>query len=228
MTHMLSIPAAGRAIVSAHRRVLALTMAAVLAGCASTPPAPTAAPAAQPLQQYMQEAAQALADGNNKERARELYRTAAKVYPTSKEPWVKLAEDYFEAANYGQAILAAQEVILRDPQDSLATSVLAVSGLRVSASALSALQQQKSTLTGGTRSEAETLARILREALGEPVLVPAPASAAASVPGPKTPPVRPPRPPKPVGASAAAASAPAVAVPAKQNAASDPFGILKK
>ena len=66
--------------------------------------------------------------------------------PTSKEPWLKLAEDYFEANNYGQAILASQEVLQRDPADSVATSVLAVSGLRVSASALSLLRQQQRTL----------------------------------------------------------------------------------
>jgi len=156
----------------------------------------------------MQEAGQAAAEGS-KERAREVYRTAAKTYPTSKDPWLKLAEDYFEANNYGQAILASQEVLQRDPADSVATSVLAVSGLRVSASALSLLRQQQRTLNGGTRSEAEDLAKVLRELLGEPVLVPRAAPTVAK-PAPAAPAKRPPS-----GRAAAASDTPApMAAPA--------------
>ena len=199
--------------------VWALAAGLLLVGCASAPPpVPTAAPAVQPLQEYMQEAGQAAAAGS-KERARDVYRTAAKTYPTSKEPWLKLAEDYFEAANYGQAILAAQEVIQRDPADSLATSVLAVSGLRVSASALSTLRQQQSPLNGGTRSEAEGLARILRDLLGEPVLVPRPVAAAASAAAPV--PVKARQPARP-----AAAKPPVPAAP-KPATSTDPFNVLK-
>jgi hypothetical protein len=167
----------------------------------------------------MQEAAQATGEGS-KQRSRDLYYTAAKNYPTSKEPWLKLAEDYFEAANYGQAILAAQEVVQRDPADSLAAGVLAVSGLRVSAAALSTLREQQTTLNGGTRTEAEGLARTLRELLGEPVLVPRP----APTPTPST--TARPRPPPRPSASAApgAASAPA----AKPTTADNPFNVLKK
>jgi tetratricopeptide (TPR) repeat protein len=221
-----------RDCVTTCGRVLLLVAAVALAGCASKPakpPAPVAAPApaVQSLQQYMQEAARAASEGNNKERARELYRTAARQYPASKEPWTKLAEDYFESANYGQAILAAQEVIQRDPQDSVATSVLAVSGLRVSAAALKSMHDQNSKLTGGTRTEAQALAKTLRDALGENELVPqaaapdggdAPAKGAVA----PRPPVRPAvvRRPAPAPAATAPAAAPA--------AADDPFKILKK
>ncbi len=215
---------------------LAASAAALLlvAACTTTPP--VAAPAVQPLAEYMQQAGQAVTEGN-KERARELYRTAAKTYPTNKEPWLKLAEDYFEAANYGQAILAAQEVLQRDPADSLASSVLAVSGLRVSASALNTLRQQRQTLNSGTRTEAESLAVALRDALGEPVLVPRPA---AAQPAPAVVATK----PKPVARPAAAASAPAAAAatpaapaaPAVKPAATatkpatpdNPFNVLKK
>lgn len=199
-------------------------------GCATTPTPPTAAaPAVQSLAQYMQEASQAAGEGS-KQRSRELYYTAAKTYPASKEPWLKLAEDYFEASNYGQAILAAQEVIQRDPDDSLATGVLAVSGLRVSAAALSTLRKQQTTLNGGTRTEAENLARVLRELLGEPVLVPRPAAAASS-PAPVVKPKRPPRaaataagatPATPSSTSAPAPAAPKTATP------DNPFNVLKK
>ena len=203
--------------------ILALGVGLLMVGCASAPPPPPiAAPAVQPLQQYMQEAGQA-ADAGSKERARDVYRTAAKTYPTSKEPWLKLAEDYFEAANYGQAILAAQEVIQRDPADSLATSVLAVSGLRVSAAALSTLRQQQSPLNGGTRSEAEGLARILRDLLGEPVLVPRPVAAAASAAAPA--PVKARQPARPAATKPAVTPVPAAAGTATST---DPFNVLKK
>ena len=199
-------------------------------GCATTPTPPTAAaPAVQSLAQYMQEASQAAGEGS-KQRSRELYYTAAKTYPASKEPWLKLAEDYFEASNYGQAILAAQEVIQRDPDDSLATGVLAVSGLRVSAAALSTLRKQQTTLNGGTRTEAENLARVLRELLGEPVLVPRPAAAASS-PAPVVKPKRPARAPATAaGATPASPSAASAPAPSAQKTATpdNPFNVLKK
>ena len=225
-----------------------IAAATLLAACASkpapatasgsgqpsaTPPTTTAA-ATQSLEQYLQDGAKAAAEGNDKERSREIYRTAARMYPASKLPWVKLAEDYFEAAQYGQAILAAQEVVQRDPDDGIATSILAVSGLRVSVSALAALRDQNGKLSGGTRSEAQTLARLLRDSIGESELVPQPA-ANGTAPNPQattakpTPAARPRpiavrRPATPV-AAAAATPAPAAAAPAS---ADDPFKILKK
>jgi hypothetical protein len=60
-------------------------------------------------------------------------------------------------------------VLQRDANDNVATSLLAVSGLRVSTSALKTLRQQNN-LGSDTRSQAENAAKILREVLGEPVL----------------------------------------------------------
>lgn len=191
-----------------------------LAGCSTIPPEPPPAPAVQSLDQYMQEAGLARASGSG-ERARELYRAAARTYPTSKEPWLELAEDYFETANYGQAILASQEVLQRDPNDNLATSVLAVSGLRLSASALSLLRQN--TLPPDARGEAEGLARTLREVLGEPVLVPRPAPEVEPTPAPK--PAR-----KRKAAQRRAAPAATSPIPAPKKAAKpdNPFNVLKQ
>lgn len=207
-----------------------MAAAVALAGCATKPKpapavvrAPAQAPAIQSLQQYLQEAAQAVANGNNKERARELYRSAARAYPSSKEPWAKLAEDYFDTSNYGQAILSAQEVLQRDPADAMATSILAVSGLRVSVAALASLHEQKAKLSGGPRTEAEQLAKQLRESLGETELVPQPAPAAvdAARPLPRARPV-------PVRRPQAAASAGAASATADPAPPADPFSILKK
>jgi tetratricopeptide (TPR) repeat protein len=100
------------------------------------------------------------------------YREAARSYPTSALPWSKLAEDYFEKGDHGNAILAAQEVVEREPQNVVAQSVLAVSGLRVSNAALTSLRAQQSGVPSSTREQARELTRTLREALGEYALVP--------------------------------------------------------
>ena len=198
--------------------------AAFLAGCAQTPPPAQTAPAIEPLQQTMQRAGEASAQGG-KDRARELYATAARTYPTSKEPWQKLAQDHFESRNYGQAILAAQEVQLRDPADNVATSILAVSGLRVAAAGLTGMRQQQNRLNGDTRTEAEDIVRKLRELLGEPVLVPAAAGAAAAA---GSSPARPRPLPRPVvKAPAPAPAAPPVA-PQKGDSSANPFNQLTK
>lgn len=234
IAHRLSV----RTVSSRHWGAYFVCAALVLTGCATAPPpAPASAPAMQLLAQFMQEAGKASTEGS-KLRSRELYYAAAKTYPASKEPWLKLAEDYFEASNYGQAILAAQEVIQRDPDDSLATGVLAVSGLRVSAAALSTLRKQQSTLIGGTRTEAESLARLLRDLLGEPVLVPRPNMIAPAPATPATPAVKPkPRAVRIGGATsdvspvatppAAAVTTPAAAAQ-KTPTPDNPFNVLKK
>jgi tetratricopeptide (TPR) repeat protein len=109
-------------------------------------------------------------------KARDAWRAAAKDYPTAKQPWLKLSEDYFNAADYGNAVLAAQEALQRDPHDRLANSVLAVSGLRLTAGSLAALRDDGAYAVG-SRDEAVAVTHSLREALGEPVLVPTPENA---------------------------------------------------
>ncbi len=197
-----------------------LTFGLMLAGCSTTAPKPPEpAPAPVALQEFMEQAAKAHSEGA-RERARETYRTASKAYPSSKEPWLKLAENYFEATDYGNAILASQEVLLRDANDNVATSVLAVSGLRVSASALQTLRVQN-RVAGDARSEAQTMAQTLRDVLGEAVLVPRPLVAA---PAPAAPAKQRARARAPVApASKAAAPAAAASSPSSRS----PFEKLK-
>lgn len=104
--------------------------------------------------------------------AMDLYEKAAKADPSKKQPWARIAQAQFDARNYGAAITAAQEVLLRDTTDITAKSIMAVSGLRVSANALGQLRDANA-LGGSTREEAQTLARIMRESLGEAILPPA-------------------------------------------------------
>jgi hypothetical protein len=176
---------------------------------------------------------------------RELFRAAAAGYPTRKEPWSRLADSYFEASDYGNAILAAQEVLQRDAADPVANSILAVSGLRVSTGALGALRQQQS-LSSDTRGQAEDIVKSLREMLGEPVLVPKPVEppprptrrtprpATAAAPGvaPTTLPVPAPATGAPARPAAAGAVAPAAATtrpaaPAPASAPANPFDRLR-
>jgi len=176
----------------ASSAVAALTAALLLlGGCANTSPpsqqvaVPAPAPAQPTLQEWMEQAQSAQLSGQ-RERARQAWRSAAKAYPTQKAPWQRLAENYFDAADYGNAILAAQEVLQRDSQDTLAHSVVAVSGLRLSTVSLVALRE-RSSYPVGSRDEALGLTRAMREALGETTLVPpraeAPVRAAAQPTG---------------------------------------------
>ena len=106
---------------------------------------------------------------------------AIKADPSVKAPWLKKAQIHFDARQYGLAITEAQEVLQRDVNDLTAKSILAVSGLRVSAMALEQLRKANE-VNGSTRSEAESVAKLIREALGESILVPPAPVAAASEP----------------------------------------------
>lgn len=160
----------------------------------------------------MSEASKARVDGS-RAKERDIYRAAAAAYPARKEPWGRLADSYFEASDYGNAILAAQEVLQRDAVDPTANGLLAVSGLRVSTQALSELRNQKS-ITSDTRAQAEEIVRSLRATLGEPVLVPKPAEAVSvKPPKPPEPQSNKPRTPSPRTAATPRVTAPAGAAP---------------
>ena len=160
-------------------------VAVALVGCASapesapSPKAPEAAPAVVSMDEWMARARTAAGEGQ-REKARAAYRAAAQSHPTEKLPWLKLAEDYFQAQDYGNAVLAAQEALQRDREDSVAHSILAVSGLRLTAGSLVALRQDGSYPVG-SRDEAITVARALRDTLGATsLLTPAPQNNAAA------------------------------------------------
>ena len=150
-----------------------------------------------------------------------LYEQAAKADPSKKEPWARIAQSQFDARNYGAAITAAQEVLQRDTADVTAKSIMAVSGLRVSAAALEQLRHANA-LGGSAREEAQTLARSMRDALGESILPPPVVAAPATTEKPvRPPPVRRAAPP-PAATPAAPSTAPAAVEP-KRN----PFDALK-
>jgi hypothetical protein len=215
--------------------VVMAVIVTLLAGCASTDKLSDAglpgSAAQPPLEGFLQQAQAASQQGLH-DKSRRTLREAAMAYPAAKEPWLRLAEDYFRQGDYGNAILAAQEVTQRDARHPLAQSVLAVSGLRVSAQALGELRE-RSSFEVGSRDEAVELTKQMRTHLGEPVLVPVKADPAADGGRTATTPVVRPRPaapgsraqPEPAPARSAATSTPArsaTATPARSAAAPAP------
>lgn len=171
-------------------------------------------PATASLQDMLSQASQASAAGN-KEQAVTLWRQSAAAYPADKAPWAGIAQTRYDAGQYGEAILSAQEVLVRDPNDQLANSIIAISGLRLSTRAIGDLSRQNN-LSGSLRTESQDLAKLLRESLGETVLVPvAPGRAAPLADRGKG------------GAPAAGAARKAGAKAAETNPSADPFSTLK-
>ncbi|MES2757214.1 MAG: tetratricopeptide repeat protein [Pseudomonadota bacterium] len=139
---------------------------AFLAGCASTAPAPAPKPA--PMSAAMADADAAVKAGRT-DQAYTILKAAAVIHPTDKSPWLRMAQLRFEDKNYGEAIVSGLEAIERDPDDMLAYSLVAASGLRVSSKALNDLTQ-KNGFSGSVRSEAQELAALLHTKLGGPVV----------------------------------------------------------
>ncbi|GAB3746200.1 hypothetical protein [Lysobacter olei] len=97
------------------------------------------------------------------------FNDAAKADPTRKEPWIRSAQLLFDAGRYGRAIVAAEEVLQRDPQDRVADSVLTISGMRLAGQSLQRLQASGALSVSDTaRKEAELLATAVRETLNKP------------------------------------------------------------
>ena len=153
------------------RKSLTAVLLGALAGCAAEAPLPRAGQAGlQPLESMLADADRAAAAGQQ-EKVQATLKAAAASYPAEKAPWLHLAQMRFDRGNYADAIVQAQEALQRDPADKQAHSIIAVSGLRLSTRSLAELSQQ-SSLGGSVRSEAQELARMLRNTLGEEVLVP--------------------------------------------------------
>ena len=189
------------------QRLMPLACIALLAACASEPPVASTAKPARTIAAAMSEADAAMLAGQN-DKAYAVLKKATTAFPTDKTPWVRMAQMRFDSTDYGEAIVDALGALQRDPDDTLANSIVAVSGLRVTSKALADLSQ-KNNLTGNVRTEAQELAKLLRSSLNESTLVP---GARATTPRRETQPRR-------VGSAAPASHAAA--------ASSDPFGALK-
>lgn len=203
-------------------RLAGLFIATALLGGCATPPAENPRTVAS-LETITREADAELAKGN-KELAVAMLTQGARSYPTSSVPWLRIANIWFDAANYPSAILAANEALQRDASSQEAKSLLVVGGLRVAAGAAAGLRP-----TGGVganaRTEAENLTNSLRAVIGEKALVPAPPNDVRPSPPAARPKARPARPaalPKEPGGSAAVTG-----VRGAASTSNDPFRTLK-
>ncbi|WEF34646.1 tetratricopeptide repeat protein [Pseudoduganella chitinolytica] len=151
------------------RFIGAAACAATLTACTATAPVAIEKAAIPTMEDLLGKATQASGAGQ-KEQAVTLWKQAAVAFPTEKQPWVNIAQARFDAEQYGEAIVNAQEVLVRDPNDRVANSIIAISGLRVATRALSDLSRQNN-LSGTTRTDAQEMAKMLRETLGEAVLM---------------------------------------------------------
>jgi predicted Zn-dependent protease len=195
------------------QRAILFVSCALLSACADTGPV---APAASGKPGASVSAAMADADAaivaGRSDKAYAILKRAGSDFPRDKTPWVRMAQMRFDSTDYGQAIVDALAALQRDPDDTLANSIVAVSGLRVTSKALADLSR-KNNLTGNVRTEAQELAKLLRANLNEDVLVSGGHSVARKDGAPRR-----------AAPSQAAASAPA---PAARAASNDPFGALK-
>jgi tetratricopeptide (TPR) repeat protein len=139
-----------------------------MAGCASQSNSLSASPEA--FNKALADA-DTLSKGGNQDQAMEAYQKLAAADPTREEPWSRIAQIQFQQQHYGQAIVAAQEALQRDQTDRAAKSVLAVAGLRVATQSLGELRQDAS-LQGDAKTDAQALAKELRDTLGEDALFP--------------------------------------------------------
>lgn len=196
------------------RSLMIVMLACGLAACASSPKK-------QP-NDYAQllKGAEAEVSAGRVEPALAQFNEAAKADPTRKEPWVRTAQLQFDAGNYGRAIVAAEEVLKRDPSDLVADSVLTVGGLRVAAQSLQRLRANGALESSDSaRREAEQLAATMRATLGNDILASDEQKARAAAARRKAPPSA----GKPRRTSApAATTAPANEKPATGN----PFEVL--
>ncbi|SHH02112.1 tetratricopeptide repeat protein [Massilia sp. CF038] len=158
------------------RLLCCLATLILLAGCA-TAPEPAKAPPT--LGALLQDAEAALKNGHQQQ-ALAIFHGASLAYPRNKAAFMRIAQIQFECHNYGETIASAQQVLERDPDDMLAHSLVAVSGLRVSSKALSDLTI-KNHLTGSVRAEAQDLAKLLRASIGGDIILPAPKAKPATI-----------------------------------------------
>ncbi|PTT59343.1 hypothetical protein DBR34_15315 [Stenotrophomonas sp. HMWF003] len=98
------------------------------------------------------------------------FEDAARADPTRKEPWVRIAQLQFDQGQYARAIVAAEEVLQRDPDDLVADGVITVAGFRIANTSLTRLQGRGALASETARKEAKTLADTLRKTMGDAVL----------------------------------------------------------
>lgn len=153
-----------------RRSFESFVLVGLLSGCASAPPSLKPQEFNAVLEVSGKSVDSLLQQGSQKE-AIQLLDDMSRRNPDRKEPWARKAKIYFDAGNYAQAIFASEEVLQRDPAERSAKVIRAVAGLRIAGQSLYELRSD-TELKGSARSDVVGLVKVMRETLGEDVLVP--------------------------------------------------------
>ena len=148
-----------------RRSILALALVSGLGACASTPKKAAEVPFDVTLANAEAQVSTAGADA-----AISAFELAAKADPTRKEPWVRIAQLQFDQNRYARAIVAAEEVLQRDPDDLVADGVLTVAGFRIANESLQRLDGRGALASETAQREAQTLVTTLRSTMGDAIL----------------------------------------------------------
>ncbi|WP_314402119.1 tetratricopeptide repeat protein [Stenotrophomonas rhizophila] len=200
----MKVKVMGKAV---YRPLLAMALLSSLAACSSAPKKG----AVPPYDATMTTAETQVATVGS-EAAIKSFEDAARADPTRKEPWVRIAQLQFDQGQYARAIVAAEEVLQRDPDDLVADGVITVAGFRIANTSLTRLQGRGALASETARKEAKTLADTLRKTMGDAVLE-----------DPKPKPRAPARRTRRTAAPAAAAPAAAPAARPASSNGGDPF-----
>ncbi|MCY1506640.1 hypothetical protein D9M68_408920 [compost metagenome] len=148
-------------------RVLLISgILAFVTGCATSSKPQTDAE----YKQSMTQATETLATKSNDQAVAQFQEIALRN-PSRGAPWSYIAKIRFDEQRYGEAIVAADEALNREPEDFTAKTVRAVGGLRVAMQSLADLRAD-ALLAGNARTDAVALAAAMRETLGQDVLFP--------------------------------------------------------
>ena len=150
------------------RPVCVVLLSSILAACASSPKKQAEAPSFDSLESQ----AETLVTTSGPDAAIDGFEKASRADPTRKEPWVRIAQLQFDRGNYANAIMAAEEVLQRDPDDAVADGVMTVAGFRIANQSLQRLQGRGALASDTARREAQTLADTLRATMGDAILAP--------------------------------------------------------
>ena len=135
-------------------------IAILLCACATKPPEKVIPIS---MHQSVQDAADAVASQGAEFAIAELEKLA-KFDPTSALPWMQVAKIRFEEEKYGQAIVAADEALQRDPENFTAKSIWVIGGLRLARKGILDLQDN-AQLAGDAETDASELAKAMQVVL---------------------------------------------------------------
>lgn len=148
---------------TAARVLAALALMSMLGACATAPKS------AMPDYAGLMSQAESAIEAGQVDHALSALADAGRADPTRKEPWVRTAQLQFDRTHYAHAIVAAEEVLQRDPDDLVADGILTVSGFRIATGSLQRLQGRDALPSATARREAEMLAGTLRNTMGEAI-----------------------------------------------------------